>query len=164
MVWIVEDGSQVTNANTYLASADISAYALARGTTLAVGTLDVNIQKAMDYLQTLVYQGYKININQALLWPRNSVWIDEFAFPADAIPTQLKNAQCELTMAFDAGYDPLAVVTKADGAITKTMSPFSITYANNAVIIPIIQRVNIWLAQLTVSAGGNHFTIERTYG
>lgn len=162
--WIVEDGSIVTGANTYILPVDITAYALARGVTLSQDNIDVNTLKTMDYLQTLVYQGVKTQIiTQALSWPRMYVYIDNWYFNQNKIPQQLLNAQCELVMAFDAGYDPNAVMTSEDFVITKTMTPFSLTYDTNAPIAPILQRVNIWLSQLVLN-DGIHFNVSRSYG
>lgn len=109
MALIVEDGSIVANANSYNTLAELRSYASARGYTLPTDDTELEAETflAMDYLEALrsKYQGMKVSSSQSLQWPRECVYIDGFAIDNDVIPTELKNAQCQLTMDKDSGID-----------------------------------------------------------
>jgi len=174
MPWIVEDGTTVAGANTYISAAGVTAYALARGTTLTPATLDANIQKSMDYLESLLYIGVQTDddgvtwpVPQTLQWPRNYAYVTNTTtmVSKNLIPQALINAQSELVMAFNAGYDPLAVIEFTDNIVSETLGPMSTTYSSNAGLSPILQRVNRWLAPLIEDdVSGIHFRVARTYG
>lgn len=99
MALVIEDGSVVTGANSYVTLAEAQAYAVARGSTSASIT-EVKLISAMDYLESLRadYQGSKISGDQVLQWPRTGVVVDDFAIGDDEIPSCLKAAQCQLAM------------------------------------------------------------------
>lgn len=100
MTLIVEDGTNVPDANSYADLAFIRAFALARGVTLSAtdSVVEVMAINAMDYIEgkRSAYQGSKTYVDQALQWPRTGVLIDCAAWPDDAIPKELKNAQAQL--------------------------------------------------------------------
>ena len=98
---IVEDGSIVTGANTYVTLAEVKTYADARGLTYPDDTqLEKNIILSTDYLQSLCYQGMQVEPTvQPLKWPREDVWIYGVELPSDSIPNDLKNAQIEAALA-----------------------------------------------------------------
>lgn len=101
MTFIVEDGTGLTDSNTYMDADDIRAYALARGITLAAVSDDVDpispfMVMAMDYLEALLYTGEKGSRQQALSWPRK-FW--RCAPAADwVMPTKIQSAQAQLVI------------------------------------------------------------------
>jgi hypothetical protein len=102
MSLIVEDGSIVANANSYVTVDEIRDYANDRGFNLSIAdpVIVQNAILAMDYLQSKNYQGCMVEpLSQPLLWPREDVFVNQNIFPSDQIPQQLKNAQIELTIA-----------------------------------------------------------------
>lgn len=109
MTIIVEDGSDVPDANSYVSLDNARTYAVSRGFVLpsddALAT--VNLMLAMDYLeaQSLRYQGEKTSADQSLQWPRKYVTVDRRAFPEDQIPKQLVTAQCWLACQSGTGVD-----------------------------------------------------------
>lgn len=104
MTLIVEDGTIVAGANTYISAADFSTYAAARGITL-IGDPATLLLEAMDYLEGLVYKGIKRTIGQTLQWPRVDVYIDTYYLQANTLPIQLLNGQCWAAIAIDQGTD-----------------------------------------------------------
>lgn len=102
MALIIEDGTVVANANSYVTLVEARAYALARGVTLSGTDSEVEILaiKAMDYLEAQrgKYQGRKTDPdNQVLQWPRKEVYIDcDEVVDQNTIPQELKDAQCQL--------------------------------------------------------------------
>jgi hypothetical protein len=87
IVIVVEDGTQIVNANSYVSIADMVSYALNRGVVLTAddATAAMLIQ-ATDYLeaQALLYQGYPSTDTQALQWPRQQVFFTNSAAAAVA--------------------------------------------------------------------------------
>jgi hypothetical protein len=158
MTVIVEDGTQVANANSYDSVANIEAYALARGVTLT-GT-EVLIHKAMDWIEIQPFQGYKKTSTQALQWPRNGVLIDNYAFATDEIPTELKNALAALCMEIFAGNNPNAAIARATKK-TK-VGPIEIEYTDNASETVITPAVTNPLSKLLANGGsGFEFSVDR---
>jgi hypothetical protein len=115
MTLVIENGTNVANANSYTTLAEIRAYALARGVTLPAvdATLEIAAIKAMDYLESIraQYQGLKTYSTQALQWPRTGVWIDNVEFPSTSIPKLLKDAQCQLCIELNNGIDIMPTST-----------------------------------------------------
>lgn len=146
---IVEDGTAKVNSNSYVNEATLTAYATDRGLTLLSSATSLLI-RAATYLDTLVYIGNKGSLAQAMQWPRISysplpfLGGDQYSYPGYAvyisvdgyiigptdIPIRLKNAQCEIALAMDAGYDITAIMTQAVKA--EKVGPIEIEYQNNS--------------------------------
>lgn len=101
MALIVEDGTIVENADSYVSEADLTAYAAKRGVTLPSGNdLTVLAIKAMDYIESLEprFKGSRVESDQPLSWPRKGVIINGFFVDDDTIPKQLHELQCQLVI------------------------------------------------------------------
>lgn len=101
MALIVEDGTIVDNADSYVDEADLTAYAAKRGITLPTGNdLTVLAIKAMDYIESLEprFKGTRVESDQPLSWPRKGVVINGFFVDEDTIPKQLIDLQCQLVI------------------------------------------------------------------
>ena len=102
IVLIIEDGSVVAGANTFVTDAELLAYANARGLTIAATEPERNttLILAIDYLvskeQSL--KGCRVSADQELPYPRSGVSANGFTIASDAIPQSLKNAQLELAI------------------------------------------------------------------
>jgi len=134
---IVEDGSNVPDANAYVSVADVRQYATARGITLPADddAVAAMIVSATDYLESLrcQYQGfptYAATGGQSLEWPRECVVINVQPFPNDAIPKQLKAAQCAGVVAINEGYTLLQNTNASDYVIEETVGPITTKYAD----------------------------------
>lgn len=164
---IVEDGSIVANANSYVTAAELETYADERGVTGLSADSDTRAHllfKAMDYIETRVFQGQQVDFGvQELVWPRDEVYIEGNLLSKTAIPLMLKRAQCELALAYNSRYDPLAPVEKQ--VKEEYFAVFKKVYMDNAVDAPILKKVNAWLDPLLSSDGGGlHFRLDRSYG
>jgi hypothetical protein len=99
MALIVEDGSIVPGANTYVTDAEYVAYAKARGQSIGEGgsAREVQLIRAMDYIESFRkrFQGDKVRFDQPLQFPRSNVYIDDYFSDYTTIPKELKNAQME---------------------------------------------------------------------
>lgn len=115
MTIIVENGTVVANANSYVSVVDADTYFLNRNNSVWA-SLDPVIVKpacliqAQDYMLQAYrtrWQGFRTTINQTLDWPRFEVMsLDApggygpapYFYPPNVIPQEIINAQCELAV------------------------------------------------------------------
>jgi len=130
MALIIEDGSIVPGANSFVSVAECRTFCGLRGLTLPTTDPEVEILliKAIDYLFSIEakFQGYRSDTAQELLFPRDGVVV----FGSDVsgeIPANLKKAQCRL--AFDVSENDLQA-TGVDREVIKTkLGPLEKQYA-----------------------------------
>ena len=126
---VVETGSIVSGANSYISEADMGTYATDRGVTIAGTAADLLIQ-AMDYIESQSFQGLKKTSAQALQWPRTNVVIDSYAVNSDVIPQLLKDALCEFCIGIDGGTNPLANVARE--TVREKVGDIEVEYSPNS--------------------------------
>lgn len=131
---IVEDGTNVSNANSYNSIVELRSFALDRGVTLSsvddeVATMAV---KATDYLETKAeeYKGLPTNTDQSLQWPRSGVYIYEVEQSSTSIPKQLKIAHAMLVLAVNEGLSLLPNHSPQDYVIEETVGPIKTKYCD----------------------------------
>ena len=110
MTLIVEDGSIVAGAESYISVADAETFLTNRGLSLTGTTADKEaaLRKATDYMVQVYrmrWQGWKVDQTQALDWPRNSVYVDQtmnydntivaHLVPNNIVPLEIKRACAE---------------------------------------------------------------------
>lgn len=97
---IIEDGTQITDANSFGSDSEYKAYALLRGLTVAATQpeREADLIAAMDYIQSIEadLQGCRTSSTQELPFPRRNVLLNGWLIATDVIPKVLKNAQFEL--------------------------------------------------------------------
>ena len=127
MALIVEDGTGLGNSNTYASVDDAVAYASATGVALPNNDGGAKITSwlltAMVYLERLTYIGQQLKPayfqngqaqnGQALQWPRvdpfqavieeyapgaSMPWMRQLVTIPPGVPTNIKNAQCQLAL------------------------------------------------------------------
>ena len=165
MSLIIENGTIVTNANSYVTVAECRSYASARA--LTVPALDVDLEalliSAIDYLESKrsQYQGTKTDpANQALQWPRTGVYIDCVEIGPNTIPKELKDAQCRLACEQASGVDIMP--TKTGPFVTEeTVGPLTTKYdpSQGTGTVPDMTAVDALLAPL-LSQCGQSFTLR----
>lgn len=153
MAIIVEDGTIVAGANSYVSEADLTAYSTARGITLTGATETLLIQ-SMDYIESQNYLGVKLTQDQSLQWPRSGVYIDGYYNPNDNIPTELKDAEMAAAVAIDQGNSPQAVIER--GVKKEKVDVIETEYMDNAVSNPIDPKITAMLKKL-LAGGGSIF-------
>ena len=133
MSLIVEDGSIVTGAESYISVADASTYHTARGNAawaaLASDTVrEQCLRKATDYMEQVYrsrWQGCRVGETQALSWPRYDIEVEGYAVDSDIVPTEIKNACAELALkASAAELNP----DLTQGVLSETVGSISVTY------------------------------------
>ncbi len=145
-MFIVEDGSIVENADSYVSVADLVAYAALYGYTWTNEQAELYGRKAMDYLNTLNYAGYRVSSEQSLPHPRTDVYVDGVYVPSDSISPLLIKGQKELSISISLGYDPLDVVSA--GIKSETFAVFSTTYKDDVGSYKQTPKVDAILAPL----------------
>lgn len=131
---IVEDGTNVSNANSYNSIVELRSFALDRGVTLSsvddeVATMAI---KATDYLETKAeeYKGLPTYTDQSLQWPRTGVYIYEVEQPSNSIPKQLKTAHAMLVLAVNEGLSLLPNYSPQDYVVEETVGPIKTKYSD----------------------------------
>lgn len=97
MAIVVEDGTVVLSANSYITVAEYKSWADDRGITY--GTDDAVsklLYRAHDYFESLSFKGIKHTEDQPMQWPRDDVYIDGYSVESDEIPKEVKVAIFEL--------------------------------------------------------------------
>ena len=106
MSLIVEDGSIVTGAESYITVAEASTYHSNRGNAAwAALTSDAVreqcLRRATDYMEQVFrsrWQGCRVGETQSLSWPRYDVTVEGYDIDSDVVPTAVKNACAELAL------------------------------------------------------------------
>lgn len=100
MALVIEDGTLVAGANSFVTRAEIIAYAAARGVVLPdEDATDINAILAMDYLWSLCYKGEQVEETQTTPFPRKGLIAGDEAEDFDyEIPVGMKNAQLQLSL------------------------------------------------------------------
>ena len=164
MAIVVEDGTGVTGANSYISVSTLESYASDRGVTIAA--VDTAAKEAlllisMDYIESLAYKGMKLRRDNALVWPRAFVWVDSWPVNTDDIPLLLRDGQAEAALAVDRSESQLADIdrkTKKEG-----LQPgMFIEYADNSNSVNIVRTINAKLHKLLISGiSGISFQVKR---
>lgn|SRR5574343_469371 len=124
---VVEDGSGVAGAESYVAVADADAYFAKRGspaswTGLSESVKEQYLREGTDYLEMMYdgrWKGCKVESDQALSWPRYNVHdSDGIVLDSAIIPQKLKNALCEAALQRTSG--DLLPVLNTPGDIKET--------------------------------------------
>jgi hypothetical protein len=137
MALIVEDGTIVTGAESYISVADADAYFSARGNAAwaaltPTATKEAALRKATDYMTGrygLRWKGDRVSELQALDWPRSSAYANGFLIDSGSVPVAVQRACAEL--AVRASSDDLAPDVGAQ-VKQEVVGPISVTYADGA--------------------------------
>lgn len=171
MALIVEDGSgTVVGANSYVTLDEVKSYATARGEPFAASDTEIEgfAVKAKDYLESFrgQFTGKKTSVTQILQYPRVGSTVDGDAFPSDAIPQELKNAQCQLCIDC-AEYGDLSPSTDGYAIASEKVDVIEIEYAsggrlsgNSLPAAPQFPKAQAWIDPLLDNMGGLISTVR----
>ena len=98
---VTQTNDGLSTANSYVTTAELSAYASQRGIVLNSADLESLLFKSMDVLESKQYKSEPLNDTQSTLFPRMGV----------AIPRAIKQAQLMLAVAADTN-DLLSATTE----------------------------------------------------
>lgn len=160
MALVIEDGTIVAGANSFVTRAEIITYASARGIALEDDdTTDILAIKAMDYLWAQCFKGEPVSVAQTLPYPRAGLTAGDTAPDFEhQIPNGIKQAQLQLALDAHAGViltasaNPAAALKKTKvGPIEREFfEPGSMTLDGS----PPLTVANAWLAPFLCNAGG----------
>lgn len=113
MALIVEDGTGLATAESFISVADASARQAALGNTnwatLTETEMEQALRRATAYMEQAYRQSWKgtrLYRDQALSWPRYGAVVDGYDLNSDYVPADVANACADL--AFKAAADDLA--------------------------------------------------------
>lgn len=126
------------------------AFALARGVTVSTPNAAIALTKAMDYMETKQYKGYKTDNDQVLDWPRQYVYVDNVLLDSAIVPSGIIKAQHVIALSIANGYDPLATIERA--VKREKVDVLEVEYQPNAPSSPILRSINAALSDYVASA------------
>lgn len=127
---IIEDGTVVANANSFVTDAELKAYADLRGVDLPATQpeREALLVLAMDYLFSVEskFQGKRVEPSQELPFPRIGVYLNGFTVDGATIPKSLKNAQMEL--AIQANSSDLLINEQSQNIASEKVDTLQVSY------------------------------------
>lgn len=181
MALIVENGTGIANADSYISVTDCDTYLANRGyttwATLLTAEKENCLRRATGYMvqmYRLRWKGTRAQANQALDWPRNFVEREDYTYPTlngstfiggyfyypdNVVPQEVKDACCEL--AFRAGSGELAPDV---GRLKKRskVDVLEVEYESYAKPYTVYRAIDGFLAPLLKGAGnGNMMRLDR---
>lgn len=143
---IVEDGTVVAGANTYVTAAQFIDYSLARGYVIDPDDAELYIIQAMDYMESLSYIGRKSTKDQPLQWPRKDVRIDGYRYDTDELPIELLTAEMAVALAVSQGINPLASIDKDVSRVK--VDVIEVEFSSTSASTTIVPAINVALRKL----------------
>ena len=131
---IVEDGTGLATANSYISLADANTYFTNKGTAGAQWAASDELKNeylvractALDDLYGRKYISYlraSDTTVQSLLWPRENVWDrHNRRIPQGSIPQEVKDAQCELALGLQLGVDLYPEGRKSNNLLSESVT------------------------------------------
>lgn len=149
---VVENGTNVANANSYVTLTEFRAYALLRGVTISAddAIADAIMYKAMDYIENRLRQaqGMRAYVSQLLEFPRAEVYsssttagliasttygimINCMKIAIGSIPKQLKLLQMQVGLAINSGVDFAHYSQEQKFVISEKVGPLEQKYSES---------------------------------
>jgi len=131
---IIEDGSVVANANSWVTDDELKSYASIKGYSLPATQPDreallVNAYDFINFTYEQQLQGYRVTPQtQTGAMPRSNMYAYGLMVANDSIPQDFKNAQMLAAFSINGGVDTNAVKSDADLASFTVVGVISETY------------------------------------
>lgn len=163
---IVEDGSGVPDANSYVTVAEYMAYATPRGVSLPVSDAECETQliKATDYLEIQCWRGIPTYDDQSLAMPREEIYINCSPIASDVIPGKIKLAQMQLALQVNDGVDLMPTVVGGSASVVREkVGPLETQYATSLTVgtQPYFRSINALLGPYLCNIGFGQFRATR---
>tara|TARA_R110000803_G_scaffold77579_1_gene142448 strand:- start:291 stop:788 length:498 start_codon:yes stop_codon:yes gene_type:complete len=153
MALIIENGTGVDNANSYISVAEARSFASLRSLILpsSDSAVEVLIVKAFDYLESLDYKGNHANPPQSAEFPRRDLYLQGVLFAQNEIPNKLKQAQSQLT--YEAVNTDLQPTGNGKEVIKEKVDVVEVQYSEKGINVarPTFTTVNSLLKDLVKS-------------
>lgn len=129
MAIIVEDGTIVSNANSYITVSGVDDYCSKMGytawATTTSGNKEIALLKGMRYIDGLKWKGIRYTQNQYTAWPRDEVYdVDDRLVPYNTIPIKVIESVCEACVLAipTSDYNLEANISKEDYKVSESVS------------------------------------------
>ncbi len=134
---IIEDGSVVANANSFVTDDEFKAYANSTNYDVPATQPDREalLIKSYDHLSCTYesrMQGYLISQEQTGFFPRSNVYAYNFYVDSDSIPQDVKKAQMMAALSINDGVDVNAVKSDADLASFEVVGVYKESYQDGS--------------------------------
>jgi hypothetical protein len=167
MTLVIEDGSIVSGADSYVTISEYTAWANKRfGASRSTapssdGDTEALIYRATDYFESQSFKGFIVEDGQPMQWPRSWVVIDGYSVENSEIPKEVKTAIYELAYAQETGAGQMNQIERAKKK-TK-VDVIEVEYADNASSRTLNPSVSLSLRKLVKSSdmGGAIFSVSR---
>lgn len=152
MALIIEDGTGVTGADSYITVAEYQAWINARISTHTAtdAVVESQIRRAMDYFETLCFKGTKQSEDQPLQFPRYGLIIDTYYVNVDTIPNEVKKALYEIVYADERGVGLFEDIERK--TLSEKVDVIEVTYADNSASRVLTPAASAWLRKLVKSS------------
>lgn len=119
MALIIEDGTGITNAESYATAAELASYATLYGVTVpsTEAEQEALLRQAAVQMNVMKWKGRRANADQALAWPRSDVWTDGQLQPSSYIPSRIQYGQ--MALATEIYNDQVNPPDQRQGPVTK---------------------------------------------
>lgn len=135
MPLIVEDGTIVAGADSYISLADARALADKYGWVLPVDDTEAEaaLRNGAGYigLQEPQMCGTRVSASQSLAYPRQNVTLYGFPVASDSIPDQIKQAQVIAAVEYGSGTDVRASSDGRTTSMERVEGAVTVQYFNN---------------------------------
>lgn len=159
MALVIEDGSIVDGANSYVTAEEFVVWANNRFGSDRAGAVNCDadaerlILRATDYFEAQSFIGTKKQSTQLMQWPRNNVYIDGYYESSSSIPVLVKRAIFELAYAEEQGSSELSSVDRK--VKREKVDVIEVEYADSSASSVINRAVSSAMSKLLDNYG--HF-------
>jgi hypothetical protein len=132
MALIVEDGTGLSDAESYVSVADLTTYAGKRGLTITGGAVsEQKLREATEYVDVLRrYKASRSSVSQVRQFPRTGL-TDWDGLAVTGVPSRVKDAVCYLAIVAES--ESLFVDLDRGGRVkSESVGPISTTYMDDA--------------------------------
>lgn len=170
MALVVEDGSVVADADSFISLVDARTLAAKYGWELPVDdtAAEVALRNGAQYvdMQEARYSGSRVSIAQTLSWPRvNATNSYSYDIPDDSVPTQAQCGQVAAAAEYGAGTDVRASSDGKNIQSQEVVGAVKQSFFNNGKSSATVQitRALDCLKPLMISSAGNfyNFRVDR---
>lgn len=161
---IPEDGTVVTNANTYASLVYARDFAEQMGLTLPATDEAAKsaLLQAMPYIESQPYQGQRANPLQALSWPRKLVSADGVDVASNVVPAAILKAQVQAAADITAGVELFASSVSGQLITKEKVGPIETEYSDEYLAnwngAPEFPAIDVYLKPYLIYIGGYRLT------
>ncbi len=165
---IIEDGTQVTNSNSYSTRAEYIAYALSIGIAIAdTDAADNELVKAAEYIGSFEQnlKGTIVARDQSMAYPRTDLEINGWHWSSTEIPKQVKDCQMMYALDINGGEDLFNRSVNPQTAIKKEkVDIVEVEYQHNGNIAQTLNKTSKGdsLIDILLRSNSMSFTLVRS--